>query len=123
MSRRYRWKDGAKEEGGRGRRQEGRRQRQEARERGGGMGRRQGKGRWGKAPLRVTVVVIHQTSTRREDCNALEGVANQGIESIPRVALYGSPYGPDIAEGKDVLDAQLGAVGYRLQNSWEVGWQ
>lgn len=71
----------------------------------------------------VTVVVIHQASTRREDGNPLKRVAHQGIKRITRVTLYGATDGPHVAEGKDVLDAQLGAVCHGLHHSWEVGWQ
>lgn len=69
-----------------------------------------GEGAVGEAPLGVTVVVVHQTSPCRKDCNPLEGAAGQGIECIPRVTFHGSSNGPDIAEGKYVVDAQLGAV-------------
>lgn len=73
-------------------------------------------------PLGVTVVVIDMACACREDGHPLEGGAHQGIKGIPGVALQGAPDGPHVAEGKDVLDAQLGALADGLCDSREVGW-
>lgn len=61
------------------------------------------------APLRVTVVVIHQASASREDGNPLKGAAYHCIKGVSGVALQSSTNRPDVAECKDVLYAQLGA--------------